>query len=77
MRSDGKFEVRPVPGSCLRNLLGIGPSRFKKSKDGQPDARYGSRGSTAQRGPGAAAVDQFLRFQYNSLAETLPDKSLE
>ena len=28
-------------------------------------------------GPGAAAVDQFLRFQHNSLAETLPDKSLE
>lgn len=73
-RVECKLLDKPVGFKCLATLLGVGHSRVRKSTSGAPDLRHGQR--AYQSRPGSWTVDGFLQVAYDSIAETLPDQSL-
>ena len=59
---------------CMAALIGVGHMRVRKSTAGAPDLRHGKRAYESK--PGTWTVDGFLQVAYDSIAETLPDRSL-
>lgn len=64
---------KPVGLKCLAALMGIGQQRLRRATSGAPDMRYGKKAHRFR--PGTWTADSFLQVSYDSIAETLPDKS--
>ena len=58
---------------CMASLLGVGASRLRRGVASAPDLRHGKRPYMSK--PGTWSVDGFLRIAYDTVAETLPDRS--
>lgn len=66
------FLGKSISSKCLAKILGIGKARLKRGSDCVPDLRFGKAKNISHKE--TWSVDAFLAMQYESVAETLPDR---